>query len=376
MSMRRESARNDYCDRLIKELCNDPVLLASIEKIALKRLSRYPRVDLPLKEKIVDETVRDILNKLDIVEMVRQERMNRLSRPAYSDSEPLPGVPPRRYSPKKQQSRSLTQLNTDPEKQSSKQPGFSLDLGKTQTLTMDFQAAVEFEKRRNDHDEYFDPESNHQSGTLEQREYSSGDSDRFRPTESEMEEYDEGGYDRDHGDEVIDSTVGQQDDTNNFDIDISLQNSSNGIIDTSLKSLSAGDEDEEHDYSDDWDATHPDHSIEQNSASDGRKGDSRAGSKRVSFSESIVSDVFLSRYKYEPSEVAELFFTAEEGCKFQVDFDRELDRAAAASKSWLTWIMERTDEDAARDEAEDFNSLRELDWEVEEDDRVPSDDYF
>lgn len=75
--------------------------------------------------------------------------------------------------------------------------------------------------------------------------------------------------------------------------------------------------------------------------------------KRVVFHDNVISDVFLTRYKFDRDEVADLFFTVEEGYQFQVDFDRELSRAQVANKGWLEWIMERTDEEAARHEAED-----------------------
>jgi hypothetical protein len=102
--------------------------------------------------------------------------------------------------------------------------------------------------------------------------------------------------------------------------------------------------------------------------------------RRVVFHENVVSDVFLSRYKFDRSEVADLFFTVEEGYQFQVDFDRELDRAKEANKGWLEWIMERTEEEAARHEAEDRwpggGSGREAEHEGYEVEAIDEDEFF
>lgn len=75
--------------------------------------------------------------------------------------------------------------------------------------------------------------------------------------------------------------------------------------------------------------------------------------KSVSFSENVVSDVYLFRYKYTPSEAQEMFYCQDDALRFQYDFDREAQKALAQNMDWNDWIQERTDEDILADELQD-----------------------
>jgi hypothetical protein len=121
------------------------------------------------------------------------------------------------------------------------------------------------------------------------------------------------------------------------------------------RSVGAYEGDSHADGDGDYDSLYRDETWEEEEEEEKPKSERDDGGRkrRVVFHENVVSDVFLTRYKFDRCEVADLFFTVEEGYQFQVDFDRELDRAKEANKGWLDWIMERTDEEAARHEAED-----------------------
>lgn len=72
---------------------------------------------------------------------------------------------------------------------------------------------------------------------------------------------------------------------------------------------------------------------------------------RVRFAARVVSE---TRYhdKYSRDEVALLFWGHDDACRFHVEYDRELRKAMMEGKEWNDWILTRTDEDIAREEAE------------------------
>jgi hypothetical protein len=72
---------------------------------------------------------------------------------------------------------------------------------------------------------------------------------------------------------------------------------------------------------------------------------------RVRFAARVVSE---TRYhdKYSRDEVTQLFWGHDDACRFHVEYDRELRKAMMEGKEWNDWILTRTDEDIAREEAE------------------------
>jgi hypothetical protein len=72
--------------------------------------------------------------------------------------------------------------------------------------------------------------------------------------------------------------------------------------------------------------------------------------------------------KYNRSEVPYLFYSHEESLKFTEDFNRESEKAEMQGMTWDQWWELRTDEDVARDDAEEEAELDEMDYYNRDDD--------
>ena len=393
--------KNEYLDdtnKLVQALCQDATLMASIEKVILKRFSRNPHGDSKWKKAIIDETVSQILAKIQIVELVKKEKLRKLQRPLYSDSEPQQRVLRKKLKQKttllpNQLNRNITQKNINidnynsnenivlnPESPLKRRP--LTDLGSTQTLTMDYSQALLA----------IAEEQNYQTSSwTESQQLLLQNNQPFSGLVLEIikdnEQLDSGVLAGDaiskEPDMLNTVEVIEYDDPNsegNFEQVIDVSRNSD-VEERNGPEASAYQSEEgsfQHDYSDDWDTlvitSERAEGAPISSKNDRADNVESEKENRVRFANSIVSDVFLSRYKYDNEQVAELFFTREEGLKFQLDFDREFERASAENKEWIDWIMERTEEQAAHDDACDLEARqREIDWDMQDEDPVYDD---
>ena len=81
--------------------------------------------------------------------------------------------------------------------------------------------------------------------------------------------------------------------------------------------------------------------------------------KRVRFPrESVVSEVFVTREKYNGAETEELFYTQDEAVRFSLDYSKETMKAEMAGQTWYDWWQQREEEDVIRDEEEEAKNAR------------------
>lgn len=80
--------------------------------------------------------------------------------------------------------------------------------------------------------------------------------------------------------------------------------------------------------------------------------DSNISASKVKFVEPIVTDVIFID-KVPKTDLSYVFFTNEESMKFEYEYSKELERAEVLGMSWMDWMNNRTDDDIARDEAEE-----------------------
>lgn len=145
-----------------------------------------------------------------------------------------------------------------------------------------------------------------------------------------------GGDEEEGEEEESDMNYVGEEEENSYDFEY------DSVNETVLKHGDGGDEDDEVENGTSGREIHVD---VQEESSGKRRG--------IRFNDTLVSDVFYTRYKYTREETKELFYEHEEALKFQYDYDRELKKADERNLPWKDWILERTDEDVARDEREE-----------------------
>jgi hypothetical protein len=69
------------------------------------------------------------------------------------------------------------------------------------------------------------------------------------------------------------------------------------------------------------------------------------GSKKVHFTPAMVSDVFYTRYKFEPDEVRELFYNNDDTILFSTEYEREYRTADLHNTTWYDWMHNKPDDD-------------------------------
>lgn len=401
-------------ERVIGELIQDDKITSAIEKIVNRRLRRNPHGSKEWKQAVVDRTVQEVLQKLRIVDMILEEHAGYEYRPAFSETEPLrqQAQNPRR------RVRQINREKSQPQPDWREQPAAHaegsvppLDLDSTQVLMVTLPHAIKnmtspagngrshsfdssggydeasplasFQGRAagSDEEEIFDimhkgsdddediaepelclqsAEQNMQNDSVEY-DCHSGSSFRDSTDESARQS-------RSPGSGPLEAAEQEQHPGDSLEVDSPRRGSGRGTTGDIVELPTE----------DDIIFLPPELPVEGSAAADQsaesegpeyadeefEEGPSESTSNRkVTFIEPLVSDVYLTRYKYDREEVSNMFYTAEEGTKFQMDFDREVERSMNADKGWLEWMMERSDEDALHHEQED--ETYEYDYELE-----------
>ena len=61
------------------------------------------------------------------------------------------------------------------------------------------------------------------------------------------------------------------------------------------------------------------------------------------FPPEVVSDVFLTRYRYSPEEVAELFYSNDDTVFFSSEYEKEYRHADLHDTTWYDYMLNRPD---------------------------------
>ena len=69
----------------------------------------------------------------------------------------------------------------------------------------------------------------------------------------------------------------------------------------------------------------------------------REGRTGVHFPPEVVSDVFLTRYRYSPEEVAELFYSNDDTVFFSSEYEKEYRHADLHDTTWYDYMLNRPD---------------------------------
>lgn len=387
-------------EKVINELVEDSKITTAIEKIVQRRLRKNPRASKEWKQSVVDSTVKEILHKLRIVDMILEEQENAGYTecwPSFSESEPHRSQPNHHHRRRAKQMNKATRKQDSPSREQPAQHQEE-DLDKTQVLTITLPAAVK-DMTHYQHEDNNSTQSESENSAYDglgsvdkvksdERDDSRAvvvgpecDVDLARQGADHSMQNDSVEYDRSSNQSMIESA-----DTSASSESLSSHGDSAELLEGYEQSprnwefpaikdihnsleIQSLEEVENAGYIHDADigpSPSQDPVLNTSAVSDEPAytdegwedpPDETDSSKRVKFVEPIVSDIYLTRYKYDREQVVEMFYTADEGNKFQMDFDRELDRSMQADMGWLEWMMERSDEEAQLHELEDENHL-------------------
>lgn len=401
-------------ENIIGELIKDEKIISAIEKIVNRRLRKNPNGSQTWRQCIVDTTVQEILQKLHIVDMILEERQSAgyiECRPSFSDSEP------QQRGSMQHPRRRARELNNDTIHQ--KFPDLSQtdyyavgdfeDLDKTQVLTVTLPAAV---KELSDRDNLENLNSGSYGSARSGDELSSFHEPFSQDlitehSEANVLDGEEGAdislqsaednmlndsvkYEHNSDRSVTDSTDKSLESHENFPSGRSSRSNSFEAVQKSqgedyhleMEGVEGGSSSVIEDDDDKAASTRDTPEVEANLSMATYSDDEfeepqeeTENARRVHFLDPLVSDIYFTREKYDRDQVAEMFYSADEGFKFQMDFDRELERCMEVDMGWLEWMMERTEEEAQQHEKEDA----EIQYEIEDDeafDEVEGENFF
>lgn len=142
-----------------------------------------------------------------------------------------------------------------------------------------------------------------------------------------------------------------------------MKNTTNSLLSQGFALSAAKDDSDVYDYSqDDFDdgtlspvSTSPSNQHKSTSrllAKEDEEDEEDDRPRKIQFAENVVSEVYLTRYKYDPEEVDELFFGTLDSKTFQTEYEYECNKAEDLGLDWMSYMDQRSEQDRLAMESE------------------------